>query len=230
MMAVLCVARRCRTRGFHHSDCAGSSECLGCEPRLAADGLDLCWPHRDSIAKNARAAAEIFDELALQLAPGGSAVGEQVTAKSVDKGLKLNTAAVDAREEVIDVLTSWSLLVADERGFSRPIPHVDQMATFIADSATWLAAHSAAADCVDELQELAWGRPRSIAYPSGTRSIKLGSCPRCEGELVAVMRRPDSLLPSEVVCTGEDVHRWRGAGDFARLGELVEGVACRIEP
>jgi hypothetical protein len=222
---VYCEGRRCRARGAHGSGCAGEPECLGCEPRLAADGLVLCWSHREAIPRHALLAAEIFDELTLQLAAGSSPAGEYVTATSLDKGIKLNTAAVEARDLIEGTLVAWTALIVDERGFTRPKLDPHSTAAFIADSASWLAAHPAAADCLDELHELAWGRPRAIAYPSGNRTIKLGDCPLCEGSVAAVMRRPDSLLPSEVRCDLDEGHRWRGPAEWAQLAEAMRSPA-----
>lgn len=216
-----CEGRRCRSRGAHASGCAGEPECLGCEPRIAADGLRLCWSHREAIARHALIAPEIFDELTLQLAAGSGPAGEFVTSTQVDRGIRLNSAAVEARDQIQSVLSAWTSLVVEERGFSWPKLDVRSMAAFLADSASWLAAHPAAADVLDELHELAWGRPRAVAYPSGNRTVRLGSCPYCAGSVAAVMRRPDSLLPSEVRCDLDEGHRWRGPAAWAELAELM---------
>lgn len=220
-LTALCAARRCRMTGFHTYGCSGA-DCLGCSPRLAADGLDLCWSHREAIARHALIAAELHEELALRLTPGSSTLTEQVAATTVDKGLKIDPSVVEARELIAGILAAWSSLIAEQRGFRPPSLDVRSMAAFIADSASWLAAHPSAADVVDELHELAWGRPRAIAYPSGTRTIKLGDCPLCSGSVRAVMRRPDSLLPSEVACDVEEGHRWRGPSEWAALAELMK--------
>jgi hypothetical protein len=217
----LCEGRRCRSRGTHASGCAGEPECLGCEPRLAADGLRLCWSHREAIARHALLAVEIYEELTLQLAASSSPAGDYVTSTTMDKGIKLNSAAVEARDRIMSVLSAWSSMIAEQRGFRWPTIEARPMAAFVADSASWLAAHPAAADCLDELHELAWGWPRAIAYPSGNRTIKLGACPHCEGSVAAVLRRPDSLVPSEVRCDLDEAHRWRGPAAWAELAELM---------
>jgi hypothetical protein len=168
----------------------------------------LCWPHRDHIERDAHQAAEVYDELALQLAPTGP--GGEVTSGTRDHGLKLNPAAVEARSTIAHTFAAWTRLVAAERGFDVPAADARSMAEFVAASATWLAAHELAADCVAELRELAHGAPWRVAYPSGARTVLVGECLRgdCVGELRAVLRSPGSLLPTEITCNADETHRW----------------------
>jgi hypothetical protein len=223
----LCLAKGCRVVGHHRGDCVEfyDETCRGCLPREAAPGLNLCWPHRDHIVQDAKKAAEVWEELSYQLVPAGGA-GEAVSGTR-DRGLKLSEPAIKARADIESVLASWADLVVEERGFTAPKRDVQQLGQFIADNATWLAAHPSAADCVRELRELAWGRPWRVAYPDGVRTHQMsGGCPAdgCEGSARAVFRRASSLLPSgEIVCDLKPEHRW---ASHEWLGLMKKETAC----
>jgi hypothetical protein len=207
-MTALCAATGCRSIGYHLDGCHAEPECLGCVPRLAGDGLNLCWPHRDQIGKCATRVAEVYDELLLQLAPTG--VGGEYTSGTKDPGINLNPRVVACRDRIATVLAAWAKLVVDERGFAPPGEDIRSVAAFIVDSATWLAAHPLAGECADELRDLAYGEPWRVAYPSGTRVVALSPCTvdSCGGEMRAIIRQPASLVPSEIACNADTAHRW----------------------
>jgi hypothetical protein len=84
------------------------------------------------------------------------------------------------------------------------------------------AATEYAGEAADELAGLvsrAWG----LAYPSGTRKVEVGDCPRCDGTLTAIVRPSDSTKTTEVVCDGEQAHRW----DSTQLRTLDRLVMAR---
>lgn len=216
----LCAAGRCRGWDRHRPDCPGD-DCRGCLPALAAPGLALCERHTAHIAQDAVQAAQLHAELAQRLM-GGSGQGEPVAGTSDHTRLP-NEAAVEARTLIRHTLTAWTRLIADERGWTLPADTVDAMAGYVARSAPWLAAHPAAADCSDELHELAHGRPRSIAYPTGVRVADIAPCPQdgCDGTVHAIIRPADALLPSELACDADTEHRWP-AGMWHAFRRAVE--------
>ena len=203
-----CRASLCRERGVHRGDCDGDP-CTGCWPRRAADGLRLCWLHRDQLARNALRAGVVYAELVLQLDPSGTGQGV-VVGGTRDVGIDLNPRAVEARDRVASVLASWAEMIADERGFARPARHPTSTAQFVSDNATWLAAHLIAGDAFDELWELAYGEPYRVACPSGTRVRYVGPCPYagCDGEVQAYLRLTTATTPSEVRCGVNPAHAW----------------------
>lgn len=227
MSRPLCTAPRCRSLGHHYPDCADES-CRGCQPRLAADGLNLCPVHTRGIAEDATRAAEIYVELVLVLS-GTGAPGEK-TSGSKEVGAVLNERAVESRTLIRHTLVSWCRLVSEERGTSLPADDITSLGAYAATHAQWLAAHPAAGECADELHELAHGRPWRTAYPSGARVVVVGACPLvsddgpCGHILRAIMRRTDSLLPSELVCDAEIPHQWP-ADQWLTLGRKLRRAA-----
>jgi hypothetical protein len=236
MSRPLCATARCRSRQ-HKPDCVGE-ECRGCLPYPAADGAYLCGLHGERIGTDALEAARLFGELEHRLIGGSS--GDKVRSEPGSK--YPDQRAIDVRTEIRHTLASWCRLIAEERGTSLPVDEVTAMGEFVAQHASWLAAQPFAADVSDELHALkskAW----SAAYPSGTHVVEIGACPStvftevvgsvmtatymqpCTGTLRAVMRRADSLLPSEVVCTADASHRW-GASQWHAMAKAMRRSAA----
>lgn len=68
------------------------------------------------------------------------------------KGLVLNDLIVTVRSDLLSTLASWCDLVVSERGVTGPnLLDVRQLATFLIIHFTWLTAHPAAPDLVDQL-------------------------------------------------------------------------------
>lgn len=239
-----CTSPRCSARGYHWPDCQ-NGECNGCQPRLAADGLNLCGPHRDWLPQDATKAAELYVELTSVLAGSGHP-GEK-TSGTPERGAKLNPRAVEARHTIRAVLSSWCRLIAEERGihppkrrvvkllpmdFIGPAPLVwtvddtpAAMGAYLARHADWLAAHPAASEVSEELHDLVT-LAHPIAYPTGARVFPVGPCLHhgCEGTIKAILRRVDSLLPSSLVCDVDDTHTWP-ADQWLTLGRRLKRAA-----
>lgn len=188
--------------------------------------MNLCWTHHDLLPRLALRAGEVWVELLLQLAASGSAMAE-ATSGTKDVGLSLNPRAVACRDNVKRILRMWVKLVVDERGVQPPADHPEVLGQFIARNGPWLAAHPLAGYAYDELFELAYGEPWRVAFPSGTRVRTVGGCPlpHCEGDLRAIMRRADSLLPSEITCSLNQSHRW-GYDQWLALARQLALVAA----
>lgn len=245
----LCVSSRCAARGYHWPDCK-DADCRGCQPRLAADGLNLCLPHLEWLPQDARKAGRLYDDLAQALITSSQS-GER-TSGTPDRGASLNPRAVEARTTIRAVLTSWCRLIAEERGIGLPsrraveelplgfigpprivlVPHDHPaaMGAYLARHADWLAAHPAAGEASEELRELVT-LAHPVAYPTGARVFPVGPCLHdCEGTIKAILRRVDSLLPSSLVCDVDDEHTWP-ADQWLTLGRKLrrtttEGAAA----
>lgn len=220
----LCLNPRCRSQ--RHEPTCTEKECATHPARPAADGLRLCAGHAKAISEDATMAAELHAELALNLV-GGQGQGDKVSGTPGPR--YPDQRAVEARTLIRHTMASWCRLVAEERGVTLPADEVVAMGAFVALHATWLAAQPFAGECSTEVGELAHGLPRRVAYPNGTRVVPVGPCPRtledettCPGTLKAVVRRADSLLPSEVVCDADDTHRWDST-QWRQLDRLVSG-------
>ena len=218
----LCTAPRCTSRGYHLPDCR-DGECGGCQPRLAADGLNLCRSHRDWLERDPVQAADLYDELALALSGTGTS-GEK-TSGTPDRGSTINDRAADARSTIRAVLSSWCRLVAEERGIGLPQDTPKATGAFLARHADWLAAHPAASEAADELHDLV-RMAHPIAYPTGARVFPVGPCveAECAGTIKAILRRVDSLLPSSLVCDVDEAHAWP-ASEWLTLGRKLRRAA-----
>lgn len=228
---LFCAAPHCRARNRHDSTC--TDDCVGCLPRQAADGIYLCQLHRTAIAEDALLAAIRWQDLGIVLT-GSSAPGDVVSGSKDEQGLKINERALEMRTLVRHTLAAITRLIADERGLQLPHDTVPAMARYVARHAEWLAAHDAAGDHSAELRELAHGEPYRVAHPSGGRKFLLrdpaGEPVRCiesvdgdaecPGTLWTILRRTDSLLPSELVCDHDEDHRV-SAADWLRLGRRL---------
>lgn len=260
-MTVLCARAGCVHRGHHAADCA-DERCAGCQPWPAADGLELCQHHAGRIGPDAVALGELYDELGYVLMPSGGG-GERVGGRGDDGPPVPRDRVVAVRSEIRHVLVSWCRLIAEERGVALPgtanepspgvverrnpvgggpgrgEPSCRVLGAYVAkhagpDGAYWLAAHRGVAGEVseelDELRRRAW----SVAYPTGTRVVEVGPCPRnvdnedgytythCSGTLRAIVRPADQMLPSEVVCDADPEHRW-SSSEWRQLDRLVSG-------
>lgn len=247
----LCTNPRCRRHGHHGPGCTGDS-CRGCVPRTAGEGLRLCLLCVRRLEQDAIAAARLFDALAEQLLPTRTTSGSGSGNTGLSIGLTLDDRAVTERAAIRAVLTSWVKLISEERRISLPLRTLMSieprpagfigpmrllshstpddttyaMGAYIARHGRWLATHSAAGDAADELATLAHGAARGVAYPEGTRRVTISPCPNggCAGELRAVIRDVDSLLPSEIVCTLDPDHTWTTA-QWHRLGRQLQAAA-----
>ncbi|MER5933274.1 hypothetical protein [Streptomyces sp. NPDC002054] len=66
----------------------------------------------------------------------------------------LNTSALDARNDVLTILESWSNLVAEKLGTVAPARSVPQLARFLVRHLEWLTAQPPAADFAAEIEDL----------------------------------------------------------------------------
>ena len=238
MSDLLCSAT-CRIPNRHRDGC--DTDCLGCLPGRAADGVNLCAHHLDRLATDATGLAQLYDELTYSVMPSGGTSGQPI-GRSSDGPPAPRDKVVEIRTEIRHVLAATCRRIAEERGIQLPADEVSAMGAYVAKHATWLAAHGAAGEVSDELGSLrrrAW----SIAYPNGTKVVEVGPCPYTDhwvagpvsagfigppravlvdGILRAIVRPADVLLPSEVVCDANPSHRWDST-QWRLLDRLVSG-------
>jgi hypothetical protein len=245
---LLCANRYCSLPRRHQPGC-GMSDCPGCLPGRAADGLRLCGHHVDRIGPDATLSAQLHDDCALYLtAAGGAGLdGGGPGGRGQSTGLSLNGDAAYARQLIRITLQQLAVYIAHHRGIHppgawrlQPLPSGVQgplnrifkpnggkhaLAAYIATHARWLAAQPNAGETSQRLAELvAAGR---AAYPSQTRIIQIGGCPQtdddglpCVGKLRALVRDGAALLPSAVHCDTDDEHVWN-AGQWHALGRTL---------
>lgn len=216
MTRLACEHRPCLIPKRHKTDCTNDT-CGGCLPGLAADSLRICQHHTRRLNVNATRAGELHGELAVVLAYTG--LGGLRISGTADVGLKLNHAAADTRTLIRDCLIAAATLIHHKRGFAWPTNRISAFADYVATSSQWLAAHPTAGRISRDL-DLLVSQARGIAYPTGTRRFSVGGCPKCDGDLIAVLRDDASLLPKELVCGTEPAHTWT-ADQWIRLGRQL---------
>jgi hypothetical protein len=173
------------------------------------DGLRVCVNCFNDAQRNLAALPGLYDSCESALTGSGSAPKSQKVSRSLSYGIALNVVAVDARELVRSRLVSWADLVVDERGCALPDRSVAALSTFLQRHVRWLCAHGAAYDAVTEFAEMA-SAARKAADPNWSRRFRVGPCAEagCDGDLIAVIRSSDRLLPSEVRCAADPQHVW----------------------
>lgn len=224
----------------HASHCRRDPETDQPAPRETAPGLNLCPICRRRLAEDALYAAVRYQDCGLALTATGQP-GGAVVSGTTDHGLALNAAAVEARSLIRHTLCAMTSRICDERGFTLPADDVPTLARYVARNAEWAAARDDAGDWSAELRELAWGRPRRVAYPGRSRrfAIKLpggryAPCVEtvevddtadreaCPGRLWTILSA-DAPTPSEIVCDFDEQHRWP-ASRWLRLGAAMRTV------
>lgn len=115
------------------------------------------------------------------------------------------------RRETVDILTSWALLVAEERDLCPDIDTADvpALVSFLSTHAAWLAGHVAGLDALAELSRVARSLEEVVRQTRPAR-VKISPCPEdgCGGTLKATVRRDEDLLPSTIVCDADGEHAW----------------------
>lgn len=170
-----CAAGHCGIRSRHLDTC-DDTDCSGCLPRPAADGLLLCIVCTRRLGEDARKAATLYTDLAFSLIRSGQP-GER-TSGSADRAPAVNDAVVEARSSIKVTLVALVKLITGQRGFHPPDDGVHALAAVVANSAEWLAAHRDAARHAVDLRDIA-SDPRAwrLAYPARSDRLYIGDCP-----------------------------------------------------
>lgn len=128
------------------------------------------------------------------------------------------------RRATVDTLTSWVLLVVQERDLKGPqrARDVAALVSFLSAHTEWLAGFDGDY-AVRELGHLALLLEQTVrqSFPSRVRNI--GPCPEedCTGALEAIVRKENDLLPSSVFCKANHrEHTW-GPSEWKALGRRL---------
>lgn len=194
-------------------------------PRRAADGMLLCLWHRDRLERHIAELPSLYRACELTLAPGSSASAAGPISGTTDPGLSLSVASVAAREHIRAELHGWCRITLDEGPWDQaPADRLETMAAWLVVRVDWLSARPWADEVARTIADT-HGEARRAAYPNPVRVVPIGRCPEddCEGELTAVVRQADSLLPSDVRCDVNPEHLWT-ADQWHALGRRMTGA------
>ncbi|MEU2283752.1 hypothetical protein ABZ614_17770 [Streptomyces sp. NPDC013178] len=192
---------------------------------IAAAGSRLCPTCRLRLIHDLRRLPRLYDEC------GGLLTGadrpRDRTSGGPLPGMPFNTAAAEARSEIVGVLRSWAALVIEERGAGAPRDTPADIADFLLRQADWLGAHQAVGELSDEVNRCV-RRARGVIDPAPRRRVPVGDCvvPGCRGALTAAAGRGSADTAVEVGCDTDPAHRWSGQ-EWLRQGA---SAAQRQEP
>src|SRR6266851_359728 len=195
-MEQLCGSRDCRRQ------CAGGRRIYRAE-----QGLRVCRFCCERVRDNMIELPKLDEEYESDLTRFPFAFEERVSGSEV-KGLCLNEPSINARLDIISVLATWSAMVAEERGLTKPARRdVPDLAAFLTRHLDWLLAHSAGPYFADEVVAMAATARRASRSGPALR-LSLGHCVEedCNGALFATRIAEDA--PSSVQVRCEAGHVW----------------------
>ena len=137
-------------------------------------------------------------------------------------GLFLDERVTDARRDIVALLASWSGLVADERGVTRPGRRdVTELSRFLAVHADWLLAHQVGSCFAEELLAVA-ASAREVSRSGPSRDIELGRCVErgCDNTMTAIRGADGTSSSVEVRCAAG--HVWQ-ACQWLQLARQLRG-------
>lgn len=234
-MTVWCATPGCQPRGTDG-------------PAPARDGYHLCGHHVDRIAVDVLTLARLHDELGEQLAITGGGTGHAAGGTHAGLRLDIAAAAArhDIRVLLVELARAiaairgvpillprrWELAPPLPPGVHGPRQALNYsfdesntaLAAFVGTHAGWLAARPNAGDTSDRLGYLR-RRAQSITTAEPTKIVHIGPCPMlvegqpCGGQVRALVRRTDALLPLQVTCEDPE-HAWP-VEELARLGRWI---------
>jgi hypothetical protein len=195
------------------------------QSQVAEPGLQLCWPCLQRAKECLTLLPSLYNACEIALCvPLSRSIFERISG-SRGTGLPLGEAAADARDAIRRVLASWASLVVDGRSITfAPRRAVPDVARFLGTHLDWLAAHPAAADFADEVNDLTAMARRAIE-PGSARRIEPRRCiePGCGGLLAHRGRVDGDVRRAEIHCDAG--HVWR-ADEWLLLGHRIEGAAA----
>lgn len=209
--------------------CAGAGcvrrESGGLARRLAAPGSRLCPACHEHLVRDLSRLPELYEECARHLDGGGGERSLEKTSGGPLPGMPFNCRAADTRSSILGVLSSWATLVIEEFGLAGPRRAVTPLARFLTRHSNWLAGHEAAGDVSAEVARLV-RRAHGVIDPATSRRIPVGGCvePGCTGDLTALVRPRQPLLPATITCTADDSHHWAGP-EWLQLSRRLAATA-----
>lgn len=181
-------------------------------PRLALDGLRVCFGHREQIGERVGQLGAAHEALVRRLTASGQGQGHVSGTRPV--GLSLIDPVATCRADLYTMLAGWGREVYYNRRLTPPADSCPAIGAFLVLHLDWLCALPAvdvqrlAADLA-HFRSLAYG----LLYPSGRRRYDAGQCvevnwcdvpsrtaQRCPGMLTAFLAPADDLLPASLTC------------------------------
>lgn len=187
----------------------------------------LCLPCFDGFRGRVAALPQLYQECEERLV-GRRRSGFERIRGGLPQGVSLSEEVVDARAEMLAVVSSWAGLVADERPVPvRPRRDMSELCDFLLAHLDWLAGHPAAGEAATELARITEVAGSVTESRSATR-VTLGRCaePNCSGMVYATVGAAST--PGRVSCDFDHLWRpneWLLLGRRLRQGQRRENVS-----
>ncbi|MEV0844869.1 hypothetical protein AB0J21_03075 [Streptomyces sp. NPDC049954] len=183
---------------------------------LAAAGTRLCPTCRLRLMSDLRRLPRLHEECG-QLLTGVDRPRDRTSGGPLP-GMAFNTAAAEARSQILGTLRCWTSLVVGERGAAAPPDTPAALVAALFQHIDWLLAHRAAGDLTREVRRCV-RRAGQVIDPAPRHRLQVGDCvePGCRGSLAAVARAGAAGTDVEIGCDADPAHRWSGR-QWLRLG------------
>lgn len=193
-------------------ECEGAACASGGADRardLAAAGTRLCPPCRLRLVSDLRRLPRLHEECG-QLLTGVDRPRDRTSGGPLP-GMAFNTAAAEARSQILGVLRSWTSLVVCERRTAAPRDTPAALVGALLQHIGWLLAHGAVGDLTTEVRRCV-RRANQVIDPAPRHRLQVGDCvePGCRGSLAAVARAGAAGTDVEIGCDADPTHRWSG--------------------
>lgn len=136
----------------------------------------------------------------------------------------LDIAVLDARHNILAILESWAVMVAEKLAVTAPARSVPHLARFLARHLAWLTAQPPAADFADEIGSLVAELRRTIDPEPGDLPALVRACvvDDCSGTISAAPRTGSAAGASLTCSLGHswEMREWLG---LRRLMERRHG-------
>jgi hypothetical protein len=199
-------------------------------PVATAPGALLCASHRHVLADALAELPPLHHRLGDILGGGATTNSAGRVSGTPIARLPLNLGATEVRAGIVAALASWARVLVEDRDLSPPADaEPDTCAALLARWTSWLATQPYVDELLLELGDLRIRALLLLDLPRVRRRIRLGACPRCGAELLAVLHeRRDGLIDTIVSCDGADEQHTYEPWQWARLGERLAAQAGRI--
>ncbi|MFD4906066.1 hypothetical protein [Kitasatospora purpeofusca] len=185
----------------------------------AAAGSVLCGPCIRQLEHTLRALPELHQECLhhIQTEPRRR---NPTRVSGTRRRDRLNLSAIDARNNIVAILESWSRFAAERLGTTAVIRSVPHLTRFLDRHLDWLTAQPPAADFADEIEDLRLELLNAIDPEAGDRAVPTRACvvDGCPGTIDASPQHHNGGRTSVGCSSG---HSW-GIREWLTLRHLLE--------
>ena len=179
---------------------------------VAAAGAVLCAPCIRQVQRNLRVLPALHQESLHNVSPTSRRMNPTKVSGSRNRD-HLNISVLDARQDILAILESWSGIVVENIGGMVPERSVAELTRFLAANLEWLAAQPPAAGFADEIERTTAELRRIIDPDPGGPRTPVRNCvvDNCTGTIAASPQRAGDTGGSSIRCSAGhtwEMHEW----------------------